>query len=88
MRTTVTLDDDVERRLRQAIRKLDLNFKEALNQAVSCGVDMMLAPPKAKPFKQKTFKLGMRKGFNMDKAMAIADALQDEDIVRKLYHGK
>jgi hypothetical protein len=37
MRTTVTLDPDVERLLRDAMRERAISFKEALNEAARIG---------------------------------------------------
>jgi hypothetical protein len=37
MRTTVTLDPDVERLLRKAVRERGISLKEALNEAVRAG---------------------------------------------------
>ena len=37
MRTTVTLDPDVERLIRDAMRERAISFKEALNEAARIG---------------------------------------------------
>ena len=37
---------------------------------------------KYKPFRQKTYNMGAR--MNLDKAMAIADALYDQEFLRKM----
>jgi hypothetical protein len=88
MRTTVTLDSDVEALLRCAIRQRGESFKEVLNTAIRDG----LQPAKRikpGPFKQKTFGLGgVSRGINFDKALALADALEDAEQVRRLKLGK
>ena len=38
MRTTVTLDPDVERLIRDAMRERAISFKEALNEAARIGL--------------------------------------------------
>lgn len=38
MRTTVTLDADVERLLRRAVQQSQRSFKEVLNNAIRCGL--------------------------------------------------
>src|SRR5215471_17992270 len=38
MRTTVTLDPDVEARLREIARERGISFKEALNSAIRAGL--------------------------------------------------
>ena len=84
MRTTVTLDPDVEAKLRAAMRERGVPFKVALNDAVRAGLEA--AAPPAKRFRMKTAPLGAR--FNIDKALAIAGELEDEEILRKRELGK
>ena len=83
MRTTVTLDPDVEALLRNMMREREISFKKALNEAVRSGI----ATPgseSSKPFRQKTFGMGFRPEFRWDKALAMADAIEDEELTRKL----
>ena len=82
MRTTVTLDPDVERLLRDAMRTRGLSFKEALNQAARDGLRPSRHGKSA--FVQKTFRLGPEEGFRWEKALAIAEAIEDEELSRKL----
>lgn len=87
MRTTVTLDPDVERLLRDAMRRRDVSFKQALNDAVRQGAQQTNHHPGA-PFRQKTFAMGHNQEFWWDKALAMADAMEDEELSRKLMLGK
>ena len=83
MRTTVTLDPDVEALLRKAMREQGISFKAALNRAVRHG----LIPPKARTqrtYHLKTFRMGYRPELRLDQALALASALEDEEIARKL----
>jgi hypothetical protein len=83
MRTTVTLDADVEALIRKAMRDRSVTFKEALNQAIRDG----LAPPKARRsrrYRLKTFRMGFRPEIRLDKALALAAALEEDEIARKL----
>ena len=83
MRTTVTLDPDVEQLIRAAMRERAISFKEALNEAARTG---LRGKDHARPrkFTQKTFRMGQSQEFRWDKALAIADALEDEELTRKL----
>ena len=83
MRTTVTLDPDVESMLRKAMRKRSLSFKEALNQALRVG---LAAKPSGAPrrYRLKTFRMGFQPGAQIDKALSLAAAMEDEEILRKL----
>lgn len=83
MRTTVTLDPDVERILRTAVRERGISFKEALNEAVRTGLARARSGRKHR-FVQKTFSLGSEQHFRWEKALAAAAAIEDEEIVRKL----
>lgn len=84
MRTTVTLDPDVEALIRVAMQARGLSFKQALNEAVRAG----LAPRPKRRFRQRTFTLGARPGVDYTKALALAASLEDEEIARKLALGK
>ena len=82
MRTTVTLDADVERLLRAAMKERGLSFKDALNESIRAGASKRSAKPK--PYRQKTFSMGAEQMFRWDKAMAVADALEDEELAGKI----
>ena len=87
MRKTVTLDSDVEALLRNAMRERGISFKQALNEAVRLGIRESRTEERG-PFRQKTYRMGFRSEFRWDKAMAIADTLDDEELARKLEFGK
>jgi hypothetical protein len=84
MRTTVTLDPDVEAKLKATMRERGVSFKAALNDALRSGLDAPASS--AKPFKMKTAPLGAR--FNIAKALTIAGEMEDEEILRKRDLGK
>ena len=83
MRTTVTLDPDVERMVRDAMRERAISFKEALNDAARMGLGGKGLKRTAK-FTQKSFRMGEAQEFRWDKALAVADAIEDEELSRKL----
>ncbi len=82
MRTTVTLDPDIEKLIRDTMRQRGISFKQALNDAIRAG----LAPKRngSRRFTQKTYSLGAEQYFRWDKALAVADAIEDEELSRKL----
>jgi hypothetical protein len=84
MRTTVTLDPDVEAKLKAAMRERGISFKAALNDAVRAGLDE--SAPVSRPYKMPTAPLGVR--INIDKASRIVGEWEDEEIVRKMEEGK
>ena len=83
MRTTVTLDPDVEKLIRDAMKERDISFKEALNEAARIGLGGK-GLKRVKKFTQKSFRMGEEQEFRWDKALAVADAIEDEELSRKL----
>jgi hypothetical protein len=82
MRTTVTLDPDVEARLRATMRERGVSFKVAVNESIRAG--LMGTAPAARRFRMTTAPLGVRPGVNLDKALALSGELEDEETLRKL----
>ena len=82
MRTTVTLEPDVEALIHKAMRERRITFKEALNQAVRAGMTTAAAPPA--PFRTPTFRMGFEPTAPLDKALRLAADLEDEELVRRL----
>ncbi len=82
MRSTVTLDPDVEALLRRVMQKKGIPFKQALNEAVRAGLRQ--PAPSKKAFQQRTYRMGFRPEFRWDKALALAEAMEDEELIRKL----
>jgi hypothetical protein len=83
VRTTVTLDPDVESILRKVMRKRGLSFKVALNDAVRSGTRAS-RPASREAFVQKTYNMGFNPAYNWDKALAISDAIEDEELMRRM----
>ena len=84
MRTTVTLDEDVAADLKRRAHRTGRAFREVLNEAVRRGLRAEDAPP-GKPYRLKPVSLGgVLPGINLDRALRLADALEDEAIAREL----
>ena len=81
MRTTITLDPDVQALIRTAMKERGISFKEALNFAVRAGLTQ--ARPKRRRFVQKSYSLGGDQNFRWDKALDAAAAIEDEELGRK-----
>lgn len=80
MRTTVTLDPDVENLIRRRMTERGVSFKEALNSAIRDGA---ARPAADVAFTTTTVSLG-EPAFDVDRALALAADLEDAEIVRKL----
>lgn len=86
MRTTVTLDPDVAARLQRLAVERGTSFKETLNTTLRAGLDAGEAA--AKPYREVTRRLGVRPGVDLAKALQLAAAHEDEEIIRKLESRK
>ena len=85
MRTTVTLDPDVEAGLVKLARERGLSFAEALNSAVRAG---LMATHRASPYRTPARSLGLRAGTDLDQALRLASDIEDAEIVQGLERGQ
>ena len=84
MRTTLTLDDDVAEHLRARVYDTGQSFKRVVNDVLRSGLKASARQP-AKRYELKTTSLGeAARGVDLDAALSLADALEDEGIARKL----
>jgi len=60
-----------------------ISFKEALNEAARLGLNAK-GIDRAKKFSQKSFRMCDGQAFRWDKSLAVADAIEDEELSRKL----
>lgn len=81
MRTTVTLDEDVAAAVRAMMRERGISFKEAINTALRSGLGSI---PEPQPYATPTKPMGARTGFDVEKALGVAAALEDAEIARKV----
>jgi hypothetical protein len=80
MRTTVTLDPDVERQLRNEVRRRGEPFKQVLNNAIRAGLKAARARPQ--PYRPLTFDMGVPR-VDLSKALTLAADLEDEELLRR-----
>ncbi|HET6551519.1 MAG TPA: hypothetical protein VFG79_23835 [Solirubrobacter sp.] len=83
MRTTIDLDPDVDARLRSLARERRVPLRTVINDALRAGLRPSAAG-EAEPYTLPSRRLGARPGLNLDKALALAGELEDEEILRKL----
>lgn len=86
MRTTVTIDPDVEVLLRKAMRERDASFKEVLNDGLREGLSGRRPSPR-KPFRQTAFHMG-EPLVDLTKATALAAELEDLELAARLRGGR
>lgn len=85
MRTTLTIEDEIGTALREKAFRSGRTFKEVVNETLRDGLAAGTAAPKARRYRLKPASLGGAvPGIDLDKALRLADALEDEAIARKL----
>ncbi|HWY91168.1 MAG TPA: hypothetical protein VNY31_10900 [Solirubrobacteraceae bacterium] len=80
MRTTLTIDPDVRLLLERRMNERGLSFKEVVNGALRDG---LLGAGEKTVFHTPTFDLG-EPLVPLDKALALAGELEDEELQRRL----
>lgn len=81
MRTTITLDEDVAAQLRRVMRERDLTFKDAVNSTLRAGLGTDREP---RSYRLPTYRMGVRAGIDLDKALRLDAALEDDETMRQL----
>ena len=76
MRTTVTLDPETERLLREAMHQRGQSFKETLNQAVTKGLADLLCDADKTSFVQQSFPMGLRTGYDPAHLNSLNDDME------------
>lgn len=79
MRTTLTLDPDVAAKAKKGAARLRKPFKVVINAALRAGLDEILSPPAAKPYRTKPRPMGLRAGFSYDNISELIAAAEGED---------
>jgi len=84
MRTTVRLDDELIERLKAEARKEKVSLARMLNRALKAGLDAGGARRRKQPaYRERVHAMGVPR-VSIDKALALAAAMEDEEIVREL----
>jgi hypothetical protein len=84
MRTTLTVDDALLRALKDFAHKTGTPFKEVLDRALRAGMSELGRKSPPRPHRTRTYDMGTPTGVNLDKARQLADALEDDEILRKI----
>jgi hypothetical protein len=90
MRTTLTLEPDVENLIREAVYRSGKTFKQAVNDAIRTALSAAPATTqqnKTAPFKLQTYKLGTPL-VDLTKALSLAYELEDQAIIAKMQQNK
>lgn len=87
MRTTVTLDPDTAALIERVMNERGISFKEAVNAAIRKGLTTSGADaPATRPI--PTFRMGRPVDVDLDRALRLADQLEDTEIEHELRRGR
>lgn len=81
----MTIDEDVAQQIKALMRERGTGFKETVNELLRRGLRSDTAPT---PYVSPVFSSEVRPGVDLDRATALAAALEDDELVRKVDLGK
>ena len=88
MRTTLTIEDKVAKALEELAHRSGKSFKQVVNETLKRGLVASRSTRK-EPYREKPTRLGeARAGYDLTKALSLAAALEDEEILRKIEQRK
>jgi len=82
MRTTLTLDNDLAQRLKQAAARDGKPFKQIVNDTLRAGLGLRDKPPKRRErIVLRTFRSRLKAGIDETKLNQLADQLEVESFL-------
>ncbi|MYD99719.1 MAG: antitoxin [Alphaproteobacteria bacterium] len=87
MRTTLTLEPDVEQLLHREIRRTDRSMKAVVNDALRRGLGAHGKPPRLPRYRVQPHDFGARPGVDMDRFNQLVDELEAEEFARRRGSG-
>jgi len=83
VRTTVTLEPDVEALVKRAMRERGMTFKQAVNEAIRAGAG---AGPGVADVRFSTYDMG-EAVIDITKALRLAGELEDQELAARFARG-
>lgn len=84
MRTTLTIEPDVERLLKREMRRGGRSMKAVVNDALRAGLGAGGKPPAAPPYAVEPHDFRFRPGVDTDRLNRLVDETGDRRRVRKI----
>jgi hypothetical protein len=84
MRTTMTIDDDLMLIVKRRAVETGRPVKEVINQSIRRGLESLQSGEEKEPYQCPVFAMGTPGYRIIDKALRVAEELEDEEITRKL----
>jgi len=83
MRTTLTIEPEVARRIESEIRRTRKTLKAVINDALKAGLGLSKEAEAPAPYEVQTFDMGIQPGFDIDRANQFYDELEVEAYLEK-----
>jgi hypothetical protein len=84
MRTTIRIDDELLQKLKEQARRENTSLTRLLNRTLRAGMQASRKPGRPRQrHREQTHAMGAPR-IKLDKALALAAALEDEEIARKM----
>ena len=83
MRTTLTLNPDVEKLLQRKMRRTHNSMKAVVNDALRSGLGIRCKTSKAPRYRVEPHAFGFRSGIDPFRLNQLADELEAEEFVRR-----
>lgn len=84
MRTTVRIDDELLRTLKEQARRQNISLTRLLDRTLRVGMQASREPRRPRRrYREHTHAMGAP-SVMLDKALALAAALEDKEIIRKM----
>ena len=83
MRTTLTIDPDVERLLQHEIRRTGRSLKAVVNDALRLGLGRQGKPPRPSRYKVKPYAFAFKPGVDVERLNQLVDELKADELARR-----
>lgn len=84
MRTTLTIEPDVEQLLQREMRRTNRSMKAVLNDALRIGLGVRGKSPRLPPFEVEPHAFRFKPGVDVDRLNQLVDELETEERTRTL----
>lgn len=85
MRTTLTIEPDVEQLIQREMRRTERSMKAVVNDALRLGLGMRGKPPRPPRFKVEPHAFGFKAGIDTDRLNQLVDELEAEEHARRFH---
>ena len=88
MKTTLTINDHIAGQIEEIVHRSGKSFKAVVNGALRAGIEHNRVAGVARPYRLEPVAMGDVDPHDLDKALQLADRIEDREIARELQLGK